>query len=324
MTCFHPLLAEKIHPTRRKQWNNGKAIKIHASVDGDSNYDIAIPQLESSHLSEFFYVPCGKCIGCRIDKARDWAVRIMCETYTSDTAWFVTLTYDDEHMDSISLVKSDLQDFVKTVRDKVRYQYPNVKVRYFGCGEYGDRSGRRRHYHLIMWNLPNLLLMPYVHSCSKGNLLYNSDFLSECWNKGYVVLGNVTPESAQYVARYTLKKAGTKDYSDLDIQEPFLLMSTRPGIGFDYCMNNKDRLTTEWKILVGHAFAHVPRYFMRILEDDPYYGKRIKNHKEVLKDLSFDKNFMKELLNNRRMKDMLTSEEIHLIKEQSLHERDNF
>lgn len=143
MTCFHPLLAEKIHPTRRRQWNKGKAIKIHASNEGVSGYDIAIPQLETSHLSEFFYVPCGRCIGCRIDKARDWAVRIMCESYTSQSSWFLTLTYDNEHMDSLSLVKSDLQDFIKKVRDKVRSYNSNIKVRYFGCGEYGDRSGRR-------------------------------------------------------------------------------------------------------------------------------------------------------------------------------------
>ena len=318
MTCFNPLLAERVSP-RSMKYDPKHKIKIYST----EKMLLDLPQRESGSVSEFFYVPCGRCIGCRIDKARDWAVRIMCESYTSQSAWFLTLTYDNEHMDEFSLEKKHLQDFIKRLRDKVRAYDPDIKVRYFGCGEYGDKSGRR-HYHLIVWNLPNLLIAPKPQSVSSGNILYSSELLNQIWEKGFVVLGNVSPESAQYVARYTLKKQGTKDYSDVDIESPFLLMSTRPGIGYDYCMNNKNRLTLDWKILIGHQYAHIPRYFMRLLEDDPYYGERVKNHKEELKDLSFDKNFMKQFLNNRKLADILSDEEIYLIKESLEHVRDNF
>lgn len=318
MTCFNPLLAERVSP-RSMKYDPKHKIKIYST----EKMLLDLPQRESGSVSEFFYVPCGRCIGCRIDKARDWAVRIMCETYTSSSAWFLTLTYDNDHMDSLSLVKKDLQDFIKKVRDKVRSYDSDIKVRYFGCGEYGDRSGRR-HYHLIMWNLPNLLIDPKIVSHSKGNLLYNSELLNSIWSKGFVVLGSVTSESAQYVARYTLKKQGLKDYEDLDIESPFLLMSTRPGIGFDYCMANRQKLTIDWKILIGHEYAHIPRYFMRILENDPVVGSRVVSHKEELKDLSFDKNFMKQFINNRKLAEILSAEEINLIKEQLQHVRDNF
>lgn len=318
MTCFHPLLAERISP-RSSKYNPKKKIKIYSNND----ISVDLPQRESSRLSDFFYVPCGRCIGCRIDKARDWAVRIMCESYTSQSAWFLTLTYDNDHMDSFSLYKEHLQDFIKKVRDKVRNYNNAIRVRYFGCGEYGDKSGRR-HYHLIMWNLPNLLIEPKAISTSHGNILYSSELLNMIWEKGFVVLGSVSPESAQYVARYTLKKQGLKDYTDLDLEAPFLLMSTRPGIGYDYCFENRQKLTLDWKILIGHDYAHIPRYFMRILEDDPFVGLRVVQHKEELKDLSFDKKFAKVFLNNKSFKDLLTSEELNLLKEQEEHERDNF
>lgn len=181
-----------------------------------------------------------------------------------------------------------------------------------------------RHYHLIMFNLPNLLLDLKVSSVSNGNLLYSSELLNSIWQKGFVVLGSVSSQSAQYVARYTLKKQGLKDYDDLGIESPFLLMSTRPGIGYDYCMENKHRLTRDWKILVGHDYAHLPRYFMRILEEDPDVGSYVIRHKEELKDLSFDKNFMRQFINNRKLSDILSDEEKNLIKEQLDHVRDNF
>lgn len=317
MTCFHPLLAERINP-RSLRYDPKHKIKIIP----DSEVDIRLPQLESGHASEFFYVPCGRCIGCRIDKARDWSVRLMCESYTSSSSWFLTLTYDDLHMDELSLNKKHFQQFIDDLRYLIRTKYnPDVRIRYFGCGEYGDRSGRR-HLHIIVFNLPNLDITPF--KANNGVMYYTSEILNSVWNKGYVVLGHLTPESAQYVARYTLKKQGTKDYTDLGILSPFLLMSTRPGIGYEYCMANKHRLTSDWKILIGHDYAHIPRYFMRILEEDPDVGKYVIQHKEVLKDLSFDKKFMQEFLTNRKLRDLLSSEELNLLDAQKEVSRDRF
>ena len=317
MTCFHPLLAEKVSP-KSLHYNPKKKIKIIPNAD----IDLKLSQRESGYLSEFLYVPCGKCIGCRIDKARDWSVRLMCESYTSSSSWFLTLTYDDDHMDELSLNKKHFQQFIDDLRYLIRTKYnPDVHIRYFGCGEYGDRSGRR-HLHIIVFNLPNLDITPY--KAKNGIMYYQSEILNSIWQKGYVVLGELTPESAQYVARYTLKKQGTKDYSELDIQEPFLLMSTRPGIGYDYCMLNKHRLTRDWKILVGHDYAHIPRYFMRILQDDPDVGSDVIHHKEELKDLSFDRKFMQEFLNRRKLRELLTSEELNLLASQKEATRDGF
>lgn len=318
MTCFNPLLAERVCP-RSARYDPKHKIRITPV----KKMLLELPQRESSCISEFFYVPCGRCIGCRIDKARDWAVRIMCESYMSTSSWFLTLTYDEDHMDSLSLVKAELQDFIKRVRDRVRSYDSTIKVRYFGCGEYGDLSGRR-HYHLIMFNLPNLLIDPKFYKVSKGNILYQSELLNSIWQKGFVVLGEVTPESAGYVARYTLKKQGKNDYKDVDIQEPFLLMSTRPGIGYDYCITNKQKLTLDWKILIGHYYASLPRYFLRILEEDDLVGERVSKHKLEMKDLSFDKNFTKQLINNRKIAEILSAEEINLLKEQLQYDRDHF
>lgn len=141
MTCYHPLVAEKIN--KKSQWYQkvlaGKVKKVHilGKADDLMNYDVY-----SGEASERFLVPCGKCIGCRIDKARDWAVRICCEAQTSPNAsWFITLTYDDDHLSDLSLNKKDFQNFIKDVRNYLYYRYGST-IRYFGCGEYGDSSGR--------------------------------------------------------------------------------------------------------------------------------------------------------------------------------------
>lgn len=316
MTCFHPLLAERVNP-RSARYDPKKKIKIYK----ESEIDITLPQRESGAVSDFFYIPCGRCIGCRIDKARDWAVRLMCEAETSSSAWFLTITYDQEHFDSLSLSKKDLQEFIQNLRNKVRFYNPYVKLRYFACGEYGDKSGRK-HYHMILFNMPDLDLKPV--SVSKGNILYSSDIINNVWKKGFVVFGKVTVESASYVARYTLKKQGLKDYEDLGIQSPFILMSTRPGIGFDYLQARKYQLVNDWKIQCGHGYSHIPRYFMRILEDDPEFTDVIKSHKEDLKELSFDKQFNKQFINDRRYSKLLSDEEINLLKEQENVSRDSF
>lgn len=132
MTCYHPLLAEKVSP-KSLHYNPKKKVKIIPNAD----IDIKLSQRESGYVSEFFYVPCGKCIGCRVDKARDWSVRLMCESYTSSSSWFLTLTFDDEHYGDLTLRKKDVQEFIQNLRNVVRRYNPDVRLRYFACGEYG-------------------------------------------------------------------------------------------------------------------------------------------------------------------------------------------
>ena len=88
-------------------------------------------------------VACGRCIGCRKEYARQWAMRCLHEASLFDENSFVTLTYDDKHLPAGgTLVKRDVQLFLKRLRRK----FSDRTIRYFFSGEYGGDT-LRPHYH---------------------------------------------------------------------------------------------------------------------------------------------------------------------------------
>lgn len=161
----------------------------------------------------YFYVPCGQCIACRLNYAKLWSIRMMEELKNHDKACFVTLTYDPEHLpEDNGLHKDHLQKFWKRLRKE-------CKVRYFCCGEHGDRFNRP-HYHAIIYGLAP----------------EDKEIIEKHWKNGIVHVGTVTEDSCAYVAKYMTKKLNgralkEKLEEDPDYQNEFVLMSRRPGIG---------------------------------------------------------------------------------------------
>ena len=181
-------------------------------------------------------VPCGKCPDCRADLAREWSNRCLLELEDNDNiGCFVTLTYNDFNLpiddDGPTLRKRDFQLFMK----RLRFHFQNSRIRFFACGEYGSRT-HRPHYHVILFGL-GLQDFPdaFAKKCNKlGQPLFVSDTLSKIWPYGYHLIGSVTKESCDYVARYTLKKQLDLDDDGkypLHVVPPFTLASRRPGIG---------------------------------------------------------------------------------------------
>ena len=98
---------------------------------------------------KYMLVPCGKCVNCKLNYAKMWSIRIMHELKDWDSACFLTLTYDEEHLPKDgSLDKQDLQKFFK----RLRFNLGGRKIKYFACGEYGEQYGRP-HYHIIVFGL---------------------------------------------------------------------------------------------------------------------------------------------------------------------------
>jgi len=136
-------------------------------------------------------LPCGHCLACKIAKSREWASRIIHEMVYYDKSVFVTLTYDNLYCpENNSIDVSTLQRFIKRLR-----KISNLKLRYFGCGEYGDRL-HRPHYHLIIFGI--------------GRSDVDKSLIEKAWPFGFVYLGSVTFQSARYVARYIEKKYNGK------------------------------------------------------------------------------------------------------------------
>ena len=305
MSCYHPLVAERL--TTKSQFfdpTGKKHKKVH--ILGEAENIMNVGDLNGEAV-EYFTIPCGRCIGCRIDKARDWSVRIMCETKSSLlSSWFLTLTYDDLHMTDLSLNKQDFKDFIKDLRNYVYYRTGEC-IRYFGCGEYGDSSGRK-HYHMIIFNLGDLDIKP--RSAKNGYIYYESEIINQLWNKGFVVIAEVNLQTAAYVAKYTLKKQGLKKYDELDIQAPFILMSTRPGIGYKYLSDHVQELINKPYIFMDHKNYSLPRYFKRVLEEEYNIPTEFFNDKYIEKN--YKVNLAKEIFTKQELKKILEAEEANL------------
>lgn len=186
-------------------------------------------------------VPCGHCNFCLSNRRADWSFRLYQENKVSQSAHFLTLTYDDSTIpigdECYSLCKSDVQLFTKKLR-----KASETKLRYYTVGEYGTLTDRP-HYHSIMFGmLPNL--------CAK---------LPEIWGKGHVQIGDVTPASIHYVTKYVINKK-----SDVKGREPpFSLMSRRPGIGSNYTDTHTDYHVDALRYYSKQKgiYQRLPRYY---------------------------------------------------------------
>lgn len=219
-------------------------------------------------------INCGACIGCRIERSRQWALRCMHETQLQPESMFLTFTYSPENLpEDGSLNLRHLQLFFK----KFRRRYPSVKIRYFACGEYGDEHGRP-HYHALVWGWdfpdkkPDQLL--------NNNPLYTSATLDKLWGLGICKIGAVTFESAAYVARYALKKKtgdmADKHYTRIDpltgeitkIKPEFVVMSLKPGIGSEWYNRFASDVFPDDFIVHKATKLRVPRYYDTKLPED--------------------------------------------------------
>lgn len=214
---------------------------------------------------EPFDVPCGKCLNCRLDYARTWSNRCMLESKQWRDNWFITLTYDDDHLHIgekgfATLHARDFTLFMKRLR-KYYADRGHDEVRFYMAGEYGDQTFRP-HYHMIAFNLPLNDLTFYSQS-PLGDCYYNSLTLTSLWGHGHVVIGELTEQSAAYTARYCQKKADKKiDYAAIGIDKEFVRMSRRPGIGYGYLLDHLQEVYDEGKIYLPNGKTCFPfRYF---------------------------------------------------------------
>lgn len=254
-------------------------------------------------------IRCGKCLGCRMDKSQEWANRCLLELQDHKSAYFLTLTYDDDHVPisyypdpatgeaqpALTLKKQDFQGFMKRLRFRIEPQ----KIRFFAAGEYGDRT-QRPHYHAIIFGLELGDLVPYGKN-PQGDMLYTSQFLQSVWSTrkapkrhgsvtplaadpdyfcetwGRILVSPVTWQTCAYVARYTTKKLygnDAKAYEQFNIVPPFLLMSRHPGIGAKYYDEHSEDIKKFEYISVktdtGGRKFRPPYYFEQKMEaDDP-------------------------------------------------------
>lgn len=215
---------------------------------------------------------CGQCIDCRLEKSRQWAVRCMHETQMHDVSSFVTLTYRDEDLpERGSLCYRDFQLFMKRLRKQ-------QDARFFMCGEYGDKG--RPHYHACLFGVAFGDRRLFKRGAS-GSDLFVSARLDELWPHGFCSVGDVTFESAAYVARYVCKKVtgpmAADHYRRFDpatgevfyLTPEFARMSLKPGVGALWFERYRTDVFPHDYVIVRGQKARPPRYYMELLKRAP-------------------------------------------------------
>lgn len=242
-----------------------------------------------------------------------WAVRIVHESclHESDRGnCFVTLTYrshlecterqlrDQLHIpDDWSLHVRHFQLFAKRLRASTK-----ARIKYFHCGEYGDQclhgpvrecnvcNVGRPHYHAVLFNQR---FDDLVEVGSKNGVpYYTSPRLEALWGYGFVQVGEVTFESAAYVARYALKKVNGNRADDhyLKVDSHGELLLARPeyvtmsnGIGREwYERYRSDFHPRDHAPVPGRApIGKVPRYYDELLKrTDPITHQAVKDARQ--------------------------------------------
>lgn len=233
-------------------------------------------------------IPCGKCLSCRLEHSRQIALRAYHESQMYKKNCFVTLTYDDDHLESEKLIPAHLEKFIKDLRTKLfsnllgklfpdlsqkqqrslwrslpdirrKELYNEIQISSLAVGEYGDKN-KRPHWHLLIFNwTPSEPV--YKYTTDLGDQVYTSSDLTTLWQRGNSEFGSVTLESAGYVARYSTKKLahgkdGTHNY------DPVVRYSQKNAIGKKWLERYySDVFSHGYLVLPNGAKSSIPRYY---------------------------------------------------------------
>lgn len=227
-------------------------------------------------------LPCGQCIGCRLLKSTQWALRMEHEMSLHNENCFITLTYNEKNLPKDNSLQKD--HFVKFMK-RLRKEISPTKVRYFMCGEYGDETWRP-HYHAILFGyaFPDKM---QVQSMEVDQPYFLSPLLSKLWKKGQHTIAEANFTTAAYVARYVTKKITgdmadehyTREFIDFDeytgeiksylkseLLPEYATMSRRPGIGKGWYDKYKTDCYPSDYLVKDGKYMPVPKYYDKLLE----------------------------------------------------------
>lgn len=245
---------------------------------------------KSSKEYASFQLPCGQCLECRLEYARQWAIRCVHEAKMYEKNCFITLTYSDENLKSPKLQYIDFQLFAKRLRDHIfqdflkkfgklnwsilskqqkKEHYEKIQIGIFVTGEYGEKT-KRPHWHAIVFNWSPADLRSR-RTTDLGDEVFSSRTLDSLWGKNNsetrpCEIGDVTFRSAGYVARYAAKKLVHGVDAEHDFV-PISKKSSHQAIGKKYLEKNwQDVFSTGKVILIDGTTCSIPRYYEKWLK----------------------------------------------------------
>lgn len=289
MPCYKPLMALVRKPP--------PGVSGKATI----TFPKTVPSADTARHGTPTPLPCGQCIGCRLERSRQWAIRLMKELQLHDRSSFLTLTYDDDSLprfwhdatgrkiiptgDRPTLNLDDAQLFLK----KLRKHFAPHRLRFFQCGEYGEKT-QRPHHHMILFGEDFCKDRERIENSRSGYPQFTSNLLTKLWGKGRCTISDVSFESAAYVARYSLKKiTGSGSSLIYAGRKPeYVTMSRNPGIASAFFDEFKEDVYPHDEVVPGpgRPASLPPKYFDKLLEKvDPVMFERVK--KKRTEDLDF-------------------------------------
>lgn len=245
-------------------------------------------------------LPCGQCIGCRLNHAEGWAIRMVHEAQRHEENSFLTLTYNDEHLPSTkNLSYRALTLFIKRLRRQLSKTRYNQKWKYYAVGEYGENFSRP-HYHIILFGFDFSYKLRYKGIENSKTLsfvknekpYFKSTFLNDLWGQGHCDIGEVNYNTCMYVAKYVTKKVNGRnkaehytrmnEYGELISVEPEKSqMSRKNAIGKEWLQQFWSDVYTQDSVFHQGKRLKVPKYYDKWLEkNNPDLFQQIKEERE--------------------------------------------
>lgn len=266
---------------------------------------------KKSNYYQYETIPCRHCWACQLNYSAEWATRITKETEKSEHNWYITLTYDDEHLpkaedivdsDGVkydynpqweegTLYEEDMKRFIKTLRKHFERKN-HTAIKYFYCGEYGSET-HRPHYHIILLNCP--LDIDKLYDCHVDGKFFKAHWkhtdIEKWWGQGIVDVAEVEWSCAAYVARYCSKKLSyqrKEDYYEQGKIPEFIRMSN--GIGMDWYEEHKDEIYKNDEMIMKTVKGNIGRvkppkaYDKKYQEENPELFKKIQKGRKLAAD----------------------------------------
>ena len=209
-------------------------------------------------------VPCNQCVMCKIQRSKDWAVRIMHESSYHISNVFITLTYDDEHLPKNgSLIGDEISKFIK----RFRKHHPEKQIKYYGCGEYGEKY-ERPHYHIILFGVGPECFRSLGKGYNVKTKQWVPIYTHKAWTKGIIHVGYVEPHSARYVTDYVQKTYSRKMIKEVygEKIQPYARQSK--GIGKRWAEDNEIQIKQHYNVTMFGKDMGLCKYYRKILDID--------------------------------------------------------
>lgn len=272
---------------------------INGSLINPSEVDdyYAFDPISSECVPMYMTVPCGKCLECAVSRQTEWKNRMILEaaSYPTFPSFFLTLTYDNEHLPSNGVSRKHVSAFIKRLHDFFRHHgLPSFRSVVFS--EYGSLHGRP-HYHAVIFGFhtdKKLTVYKRIpHSSDFIARYYHKDFfimkyaVNHCWKMGFTYTVQIRDYKAfGYISKYVAKNLVCPLPSDSHLNKNFCIGSRKPGIGNLYIneSNIQDILLSYPLIsvsLYGQTLEFTIPSFVRKSFNIPYH--RVVKQKILLK-----------------------------------------